>query len=288
MHRVDLAVIGGTGLYDMDVVEVIDRIRPRTPYGPPSDEITVGRLHGLMVAFLPRHGRGHRLLPSEIPYRANVFALKQLGATRVVSLSAVGSLSDRLKPMDIAVPDQIVDKTWGRPSTFFGDGVVAHVEFSAPVCATLRAVASAAVRQVTGTVHDGGTYVCMEGPAFSSKAESLLHRSWGMDVIGMTAMPEAKLVREAEMCYCLISLVTDYDAWHETEEPVSADMILTYLRKNAENAKAIISAMADSLPAGRSCSCGTTLSRALVTDLTRAPFSTVERLRPLLAPYLKA
>jgi 5'-methylthioadenosine phosphorylase len=189
--------------------------------------------------------------------------------------------------MDIAVPDQIVDRTWGRPPTFFGDGVVAHVEFSHPVCPDLHRLAAQAVRETVGSVQEGGTYLCMEGPAFSSRAESLLHRSWGMDVIGMTAMPEAKLIREAEMCYCLISLVTDYDAWHETEVPVSTDMILTYLRKNAHNAKAVIRALVKSLPPSRRCACGTTLGRALVTDLSAAPFSTVDRLRPLIGHYIK-
>lgn len=287
MQQVDLAVIGGTGLYEMEGLELIDRVKPSTPYGPPSDEIMVGRLEGRRVAFLPRHGRGHRLLPSEIPYRANVYALKQLGVGRVVSISAVGSLSDRLKPMDIMIPDQIVDKTWGRPSTFFGDGVVAHVGFSDPVCPVLSRVAADAVREVVGTVQHGGTYVCMEGPAFSTRAESLLHRSWGMDVIGMTSMPEAKLIREAEMCYCLVSLVTDYDAWHETEEPVSTDIILAYLRKNAKNAKDIVRTIARMIPSARPCACGSALSRAIVTDLRSAPFATIDRLRPLLAPYLK-
>jgi 5'-methylthioadenosine phosphorylase len=287
MQCIDLAVIGGTGLYDMEGLEVIERTKPRTPYGSPSDEITIGRLEGRTVAFLPRHGKGHRLLPSEIPYRANVFALKLLGAVRVVSISAVGSLSDRLKPMDIAVPDQIVDKTWGRPSTFFGEGIVAHVEFSHPVCPTLRSVAAQAVTKVVGSVQEGGTYVCMEGPAFSTRAESLLHRSWGMDVIGMTAIPEAKLIREAEMCYCLVSLVTDYDAWHDTEEPVSTDMILSYLRKNTQHAKDVVRTMVTNLPGARRCACGTTLSRALVTDLRKAPFAAIDRLRPLLASYLK-
>jgi len=287
MQCIDLAVIGGTGLYDMEGLEVIERTKPRTPYGSPSDEITIGRLEGRTVAFLPRHGKGHRLLPSEIPYRANVFALKLLGAVRVVSISAVGSLTDRLKPMDIAVPDQIVDKTWGRPSTFFGEGIVAHVEFSHPVCPTLRSVAAQAVTKVVGSVQEGGTYVCMEGPAFSTRAESLLHRSWGMDVIGMTAIPEAKLIREAEMCYCLVSLVTDYDAWHDTEEPVSTDMILSYLRKNTQHAKDVVRTMVTNLPGARRCACGTTLSRALVTDLRKAPFAAIDRLRPLLASYLK-
>ncbi len=287
MQRVDLAVIGGTGLYAMEGLDILERVKPRTPYGPPSDEITIGRLEGNTVAFLPRHGKGHRLLPSEIPYRANVYALKLLGVTRVVSISAVGSLTERLKPMDIVVPDQVVDRTWGRPSTFFGEGVVAHVEFSRPTCPQLASVAAQAVREVVGAVQEGGTYLCMEGPAFSTRAESLLHRSWGMDVIGMTAMPEAKLAREAEMCYCLVSLVTDYDAWHETEEPVSTEMILGYLRKNAENAKGIVRAIARTLPPSRTCACGSTLRRALVTDLRTAPYATLERLRPILAPYLR-
>jgi 5'-methylthioadenosine phosphorylase len=286
MADIDLAVIGGTGLYDIEGLRVQDRILPSTPFGSPSDEITLGTLHGRTIAFLPRHGKGHKLLPSEIPFQANIFALRLLGAQRVISVSAVGGLSDDLAPMDIVLPDQLVDKTKGRPSTFFGGGIVAHVAFSHPTCSELTAAVAQAAREEAAKVKIGGAYLCMEGPAFSTRAESILHRSWGMDVVGMTALPEAKLAREAEMCYCLISLVTDYDAWHETEEPVTAEMILGYVQRNAENAKRIISRIAGDLPKARTCSCGTTLEQALVTDLTHAPADAIERLRPLLASYL--
>ncbi len=286
MEQIDLAVIGGTGLYDIEGLTVLRKVRPKTPFGLPSDEITVGKLEGRTVAFLPRHGRGHRLLPSEIPFQANVYALKLLGVTRVLSISSVGSLSDDLGPMDIAVPDQIIDKTKGRPFTFFGEGIVAHVAFSHPVCPDLSSLTAEAARDVVGVVKEGGTYLCMEGPAFSTKAESLLHRSWGASVIGMTAVPEAKLMREAEMCYGLLSLVTDYDAWHETAEAVTTEMILGYLKKNSENAKKIIRTILSRLPEKRSCACGEALGIALVTNLTNAPKKTVEKLHPILAKYL--
>jgi 5'-methylthioadenosine phosphorylase len=286
MTDIDLAIIGGTGLYDIDGLQVEEMILPSTPFGRPSDEIALGTFQGRNIAFLPRHGKGHRLLPSEIPFQANIYALRMLGAKRLISISAVGALSDGLAPMDIVFPDQLVDRTKGRASTFFGQGIVAHVAFSHPICPDLTAVALKAARDVAPHVKSGGTYLCMEGPAFSTRAESVLHKSWGMDVVGMTALPEAKLAREAEMCYCLISLVTDYDAWHETEEPVTAEMILGYLHKNAENAKRIIATIIAQLPTERNCSCGRTLEQALVTDLTRAPVDAVERLRPLLAQYL--
>jgi len=286
MDTIDLGIIGGTGLYDIEGLTIRRRVRPKTPFGKPSDDITIGDIDGKVVAFLPRHGRGHRLLPSEIPFRANVFALKLLGVRRVISVSAVGSLSDSLGPMDIAVPHQIIDKTRNRPSTFFGNGIVAHIAFSHPVCSELSGLVAESVRKVIGSVMEGGTYVCMEGPAFSTRAESLLHRSWGADVIGMTAIPEAKLIREADMCYSLLSLVTDYDAWHETEEAVTAEMILGYLKKNGENAKNILKSIIAALPDEPTCSCGKTLGAALVTDLATAPRKTIEILHPLLKQYI--
>jgi len=256
MERIDLAVIGGTGLYEMEGLEVEERTRPETPYGSPSDDITVGSIKGKRIAFLPRHGRGHRLLPSEIPFRANIYALKLLGVKRVISVSAVGGLNDELGPMDIVIPDQIVDRTKSRASTFFGDGIVAHIGFSHPTCPELSPIAAKATREAIGSVMAGGNYLCMEGPAFSTRAESLLHKSWGMDIVGMTAMPEAKLAREAEMCYCLISMVTDHDAWHETEEPVTAEMILGYLVENTQNAKMVLDGIITALPDTMGCSCG--------------------------------
>lgn len=286
MADIDLAVIGGTGLYAIEGLRIEEKILLSTPFGQPSDEITLGTLHGRTIAFLPRHGKGHKLLPSEIPFQANVYALRMLGAPRLISVSAVGGLSDDLAPMDVVLPDQLVDRTKGRPSTFFGSGIVAHVAFSHPTCSDLTAVVAQATRDVLDKVKIGGTYLCMEGPAFSTRAESMLHKSWGMDVVGMTALPEAKLAREAEMCYSLISLVTDYDAWHDTEEPVTTEMILGYLQRNAENAKRVISRIIAELPETRACSCGKTLEQALVTDLATAPADAIERLRPLLAPYL--
>jgi 5'-methylthioadenosine phosphorylase len=286
MSDIDLAVVGGTGLYDIEGMQVEEKVQPSTPFGKPSDEITLGKLHDRRIAFLPRHGKGHRLLPSEIPFQANIYALRMLGARRLISVSAVGGLSDELAPMDIVLPDQLVDRTKGRPSTFFGQGIVAHVAFSHPTCSELTTLAAQATRDTVENAKIGGVYLCMEGPAFSTRAESMLHKSWGMDVVGMTALPEAKLAREAEMCYCLISLVTDYDAWHETEEPVTAEMILGFLKCNAENAKRVISTLVEALPKSRTCSCGTTLEQALVSDLATAPADVIDRLRPLLAPYL--
>jgi len=286
MDTIDLGIIGGTGLYNIEGLTIHHHVRPNTPFGKPSDDIAIGEIAGRAVAFLPRHGRGHRLLPSEIPFQANIFALKLLGVRRVISVSAVGSLSDSLGPMDIAVPHQIIDKTRTRPSTFFGNGIVAHVAFSHPVCPELSAILAKSVRDVVGSVKEGGTYVCMEGPAFSTKAESLLHRAWGADVIGMTAIPEAKLLREAEICYGLLSLVTDYDAWHETEDAVTAEMILGYLKKNSENARNILKSVISGLPDEPACTCGKALGAALVTDLATAPRKSVETLYPILRNYL--
>jgi 5'-methylthioadenosine phosphorylase len=259
-------VIGGSGLYDIDGLKSVRRVQVRTPFGAPSDAITVGTLQGVAVAFLSRHGRGHRLNPSEINYRANIYALKSLGVTRVISVSAVGSMKESIRPGDIVMPDQFIDLTKRRTSTFFEGGMVAHVAFGEPICGSLARNILSAGQQVGATLHRGGTYLCMEGPQFSTKAESRLYRQWGVDVIGMTNMPEAKLAREAELCYATMALVTDYDCWHETEEAVTVEAILDTLHQNVALAKRIVRAVMPSLAECRACACGQSLDNAIVTD----------------------
>ena len=261
-----IGVIGGSGLYDIEGLKSVRRVQVRTPYGSPSDAVTVGTLDGVVVAFLSRHGRGHRLNPSEINYRANIYALKSLGVTRVISVSAVGSMKESIRPGDIVMPDQFIDLTKRRASTFFEGGMVAHVAFGDPICGDLARSVFSAGQHVGATLHRGGTYLCMEGPQFSTKAESRLYRQWGVDVIGMTNMPEAKLAREAELCYATMALVTDYDCWHETEEAVTVEAILDTLHKNVALAKRIVQAVMPSLAAPRACACGQALDNAIVTD----------------------
>jgi 5'-methylthioadenosine phosphorylase len=261
-----LGVIGGSGLYDIDGLKSVRRVQVRTPFGSPSDAITVGTLQGVAVAFLSRHGRGHRLNPGEINYRANIYALKSLGVTRVISVSAVGSMKESIRPGDIVLPDQFIDLTKRRASTFFEGGMVAHVAFGEPICGSLARNILSAGQQVGATLHRGGTYLCMEGPQFSTKAESRLYRQWGVDVIGMTNMPEAKLAREAELCYATMALVTDYDCWHETEEAVTVEAILDTLHQNVKLAKRIVQAVMPPLAEGRICACGQSLDNAIVTD----------------------
>lgn len=261
-----IGVIGGSGLYDIEGLKSVRRVQVRTPFGPPSDAITVGTLQGVAVAFLSRHGRGHRLNPSEINYRANIYALKSLGVTRVISVSAVGSMKESIRPGDIVMPGQFIDLTKRRASTFFEGGMVAHVAFGEPICGSLAQSVFSAGQQVGATLHRGGTYLCMEGPQFSTKAESRLYRQWGVDVIGMTNMPEAKLAREAELCYATMALVTDYDCWHETEEAVTVEAILDTLHQNVALAKRIVQTVMPSLAAPRACACGQALDNAIVTD----------------------
>ena len=261
-----VGVIGGSGLYDIEGLKSVRRVQVRTPFGSPSDAITVGTLDGVAVAFLSRHGRGHRLNPSEINYRANIYALKSLGVTRVISVSAVGSMKESIRPGDIVMPDQFIDLTKRRASTFFEGGMVAHVAFGEPICSHLALASATAGQRVGATLHRGGTYLCMEGPQFSTKAESRLYRQWGVDVIGMTNMPEAKLAREAELCYATMALVTDYDCWHETEEAVTVEAILDTLHKNVALAKRIVQAVMPSLAECRACACGQALDNAIVTD----------------------
>src|ERR1700742_2522792 len=268
LSQVKIGVIGGSGLYQMAALTDIEEVSVPTPYGDPSDAFIVGTLNGVRVAFLPRHGRGHRFTPTEVPYRANIYAMKLLGVERIISASAVGSLREEFKPMDIAFPDQFFDRTPQRPSTFFGDGIVAHVSMAHPVCGALGDVLEQAARaELTGIdIHRGGTYLCMEGPAFSTVAESNVYRSWGMSVIGMTNLQEAKLAREAEICYATMALVTDYDCWHPDHDHVTVEMIIEYLNQNAENAQKLIATAVTQLAGQeRTCKCGNSLRHAIIT-----------------------
>jgi 5'-methylthioadenosine phosphorylase len=283
---IQIGIIGGSGLYDM--AELTDREERRldTPFGDPSAPYVIGTLRGKRVAFLARHGIGHRYMPTELNYRANIFGFKLLGAEYILSASAVGSLKESYKPLDLVVPDQFFDRTKGRPSTFFGDGLVAHVGFAHPFCAALSDVAVASARAAGATVHTGGTYVCMEGPQFSTLAESQLYRSWGMDIIGMTNLQEAKLAREAEICYSTIALVTDYDCWHPDHDQVTVDMIVANLTQNASTAQQVIAAAVARLPFDRTCECATALKHALITRPDAIPEGTKKRLAPLVGKYL--
>lgn len=264
--QVSIGVIGGSGLYDIEGLKGVREERVRTPFGAPSDAIRVGKLDGVSVVFLSRHGRGHRLSPSEINYRANIYAMKVLGVQRIISVSAVGSMKELIEPGDVVIPDQFIDLTKRRPSTFFEGGIVAHVAFGEPICASLAQALAGAGEGVGAHLHRGGTYLCMEGPQFSTKAESLLYRHWGVDVIGMTNMPEAKLAREAELCYATMALATDYDCWHETQEAVTVEAILATLRKNVALAKDILKKVVPSAAVAPACSCHRALDTAIVTD----------------------
>ena len=285
MEKVKIGIIGGSGLYAM--AELTDRreVAIETPFGPPSDPLVLGKLGGRDVAFLARHGKGHRILPSELNFRANIYAMKMLGVERILSASAVGSLKDGLAPLSILLPDQFIDRTRARVSTFFGGGLAAHVAFADPVCPQLldqvhRSAAKAGVAAVRG-----GTYVCMEGPAFSTRAESFLYRSWGADVIGMTNLQEAKLAREAEICYVTLALVTDYDCWHEAHASVTVDMITSNLQENSRNAQAIILQTVRDLVEDRRCGCGAALKNAFITDKSLVPAETRQKLECIVGKY---
>jgi len=280
-----LAVIGGSGLYELPGIERVEPVRVTTPFGAPSDELMRGQLGDATVIFLPRHARGHRLLPTEINFRANVFALKQLGAEFLVSVGAVGSLREHLAPGHVVVPDQFIDRTVARPSTFFGRGIVAHVSLADPVCPVLAGIVEAAARDAGGTVQRGGTYICMEGPQFSTRAESLLYRSWGADIIGMTNWQEAKLAREAEICFASLALVTDYDCWRTGEPVVIAD-VLRVLAENSGLARRAVVGVAEHLPATRECACARALEHAIITEPRRIPVSLRSELAPLIGKYL--
>lgn len=281
-----IGIIGGSGLYDMPGLRDRVEVPVDTPFGQPSDPFIVGKMHSKRVVFLSRHGRGHRFLPSELNFRANIYGLKKLGVKRILSASAVGSLKEEHKPMDFLLPDQFVDRTRNRISTFFGNGVVAHVSFANPVCERLGDMLETAARNLQFGLKRGGTYVCMEGPAFSTRAESNLYRSWGMDLIGMTNLQEAKLAREAEICYVTIAMVTDYDCWHTEEADVSVEMLLGYLHSNSENAKRLISEAVRILPEQDSCSCHAALKDAIITDLDTVSEETRARLEPIIGKYL--
>jgi 5'-methylthioadenosine phosphorylase len=286
MEHVQIGIIGGSGLYDM--AEVTDRseVTLQTPFGDPSGPYVVGTLRNKRVAFLARHGAGHRLSPSELNFRANIFGMKMLGVEYILSASAVGSLKEGIKPLDIVIPEQFIDRTRGRISTFFGNGLVAHVGFAHPFCKTLSGVAHDSGLAAGATIHKGGTYVCMEGPQFSTLAESNLYRSWGASIIGMTNLQEAKLAREAEICYTTVALVTDYDCWHPDHDSVTVDMIIANLTQNAKTAQQIIAGAVDKLPYARTCECATALKFALITRPEVVPPKTRKELAPLVAKYL--
>lgn len=286
MAGATIGVIGGSGLYEIQGLTGVEEVRVETPFGPPSDAIVLGVLEGKRLAFLPRHGRGHRFTPSEINYRANIFALKTLGVQDIVAVSAVGSMREDIVPGHIVIPDQFYDHTKHRKSTFFEGGVVAHVHFADPICSELAGVLHDAAKQVGATVHKGGTYICMEGPQFSTRAESRIYRKWGVDVIGMTNATEAKLAAEAEICYSTVALATDYDCWHESEEDVSIEAVLKVMASNVETAKKIIKAAVGKLPTSAACPHKHAMAHAVVTDRAKIPEAKKKDLAPLIGKYL--
>ncbi len=283
-----IGVIGGSGLYSMDGFEGGQEVSLDTPWGKPSDPYVVGQLSGQAVAFLARHGRGHRFSPSEINYRANIYGMKMLGVERILSLSAVGSLKEELRPRDFLIPEQFFDRTMGRPSTFFGEGLIAHVSFADPICPQLAGLVAISCRAAGVSARRGGTYICMEGPAFSTKAESNVYRSWGMDVIGMTNLQEAKLAREAEICYVTVAMVTDYDCWHPEHAAVTVEDIIGHLQANAKSAQSVVAEAVRRIPAERACPCGSALAHALITDRAAIPEATRRKLALLVGKYLGA
>ena len=287
-RNVQIGVIGGSGLYEMDGLSDRETIQADTPFGEPSGPIIVGTLVGQRVAFLARHGQGHRLMPSELNFRANIYGLKQLGVEWILSASAVGSLQEQYRPLDIVIPDQFVDRTQGRVSSFFGGGIVAHVGFAHPFCPLLSEVAFNAASGTGVNVHRGGTYLCMEGPQFSTLAESQLYRSWGLDIIGMTNLQEAKLAREAEMCYTTLALVTDYDCWHKGHDDVTVEMVIANLTQNAVTAQQVVSGVIARLPINRGCECATALSSAIITRPDEIPSGVKRDLAPIIGKYLPA
>jgi 5'-methylthioadenosine phosphorylase len=280
-----IGIIGGSGFYSLPGMTDIREVEIDTPFGKPSDPVVMGTLGGRQVAFIARHGKGHRINPTNVPARANVCALKMLGVTHLISVSAVGSMKELIEPLDMVVPDQIIDRTVHRPRTFFDEGPVVHVAFSHPYCGSLRVSLGEAATQAGATVHDGGTYICIEGPQFSTLAESLLYRSWGVSVIGMTAMPEARLAREAEMCYATLAMATDYDTWHPEHDSVSVELVVHNLNHNVQTARDTLAALVPMISDTRKCGCGTALDSAIMTQLETLPAAVMERYRPLLARY---
>jgi len=287
MPEAKIGVIGGTGLYDIEGLTDVEEIDITTPFGKPSDTIIIGRLEGVGIAFLPRHGRGHRITPTEVPYRANIYALKSLGVEHIIAINSVGSFKREIKPGDLVIPDQLIDRTRNRVNTFFGDGIVAHISFAEPFCPLLSQVLYQAAKEVGANVYPRGTCVAMEGPAFSTRAESRLYRSWGADVIGMTTLPEAKLAREAEICYASICCVTDYDSWWEPGEPVTVDVILDILHQNVATAREIIKLAVSRLPDNRQCGCTTALKTAIVTTPELIPAEQKKKLDLLIGKYMR-
>jgi 5'-methylthioadenosine phosphorylase len=283
--KIDTGIIGGSGLYSMPGFEVTEEVELDTPFGKPSDPYVVGTIAGKPVAFLARHGRGHRITPTELNFRANIWGFKKLGVERIISVSAVGSLKEEHAPEQFVLPDQFFDRTMGRVSTFFGDGLVGHVSFAEPTCHKLMDVVHHACRQAGVVSKLGGTYLCMEGPAFSTKAESNVYRSWGMDIIGMTNLQEAKLAREAEICYCTVAMVTDYDCWHPDHDAVTVDQIIATLHKNAENAAKVVKFAIEAMPAPGDCSCKNALKNALITDKSKVPAETLKKLEIIVGKY---
>jgi 5'-methylthioadenosine phosphorylase len=286
MSKKIVGVIGGSGLYNIEGLTDVKQLTVETPFGDPSDEYTTGTLGDTRMVFLPRHGKGHRLLPGEINYRANIYGMKKLGCEWLISVSAVGSMKEEIAPGHIVIVDQFFDRTKERPSTFFGSGIVGHIEFADPICPDLGDVLYRAAQEVGATVHKGGIYMCIEGPRFSTRAECNIYRQWGIDVIGMTNIPEAKLAREAEICYATVALATDYDCWHETEESVSVDMILEILKKNVSMAKNIIKNAVAEISGPRECKCASALKYAILTDKKMMPEKTIKDLEILIGKYL--
>jgi 5'-methylthioadenosine phosphorylase len=287
MAKAEIGIVGGSGLYSMAGLERGREVRVTTPFGKPSDAYVLGVLEGREVAFLSRHGRGHLLMPSEINFRANLYGLKKLGVTRIISVSAVGSLREEMRPLDVVLPSQFFDRTHDRVSTFFGDGIVAHISFADPICPMMADLLAQSCAASGVTCHRGGTYVCMEGPAFSTQAESNAYRAWGMDVIGMTNLQEAKLAREAEICYATLAMVTDYDCWHMDHDAVTVEQIIDYLKRNAQNAQKIIRAAVRQMPKESNCKCGSALARAIITDPKAVPPKIKKKLALLVGKYLK-
>ena len=287
MDKIPIGIIGGSGLYQMAGLAEVQEVGVETPFGRPSDNLVIGALEGKRVAFLARHGRGHTILPSELTFRANIYAMKKLGVERIISASAVGSLKEEHKPLDIVIPDQFFDRTRGRTSTFFGEGMVVHVSFAHPVCPDLSDKLMQAGKALGVAVKRGGTYLCMEGPAFSTVAESTVYRSWNMDVIGMTNLQEAKLAREAEICYVTMALVTDYDCWHPSHDAVTVDQVIAVLNQNSENAQRLIREAVRRISTQRACKCGSALKSAILTDRSKIPVATREKLKLLIEKYVQ-
>jgi len=286
LQQAEIGIIGGSGLYTMPGLSDVHELAVQTPFGSPSDAFVLGTLEGHKVAFLARHGKGHRLLPSELNFRANIYGLKRLGVERIISVSAVGSLKEEHKPTDFIVPDQFIDRTYRRVSTFFGDGIVAHIAFGDPICAEVAASIGDSCKQIGVVGKMGGTYVCMEGPQFSTKAESNLYRSWGADVIGMTNLQEAKLAREAEICYATMAMVTDYDCWHPGHDEVTVEQVIKVLTTNSGNAAKVIARAVALMPKQRKCKCGSALEHAIMTDPAQIPPATRQKLGLLVDKYL--